>query len=767
MTIPIGTNYPTSIDTNQQLFQVHDALRVRLIEDYAPGDTSISVLGTDVIFRQFDTTGIITLTEQCSEPDLRAISFYYSSITIPTTDDLNTPIIATFNGLELLSGFTDVSKLKDITDVTQNVMSLHHNNLKDALIAIEHMAGKKGEEPNGPLEGTMEQRISYLRDIVLAPKAWFSANHTLGLAPFAVTFKNESFRLGTDGTSVSVESKWDFGDNTGPSIITIEETTEVPSNITDVLVVDTDGGEIIKTYTSPGIYDVTLTVTNDFGTDSVTFPGLITARFPAPGLATIEFIQRAGQVVTSGTPSGGPYPDNPPSIRSVINELIDVYIPSGLNINTGDTNSGEVVDESNTPVDPVVSYSWKFSDDLEHNNSSTAHALFSVGGYYDLVLRTDTEFGAYRFTIYDNAFDIVENINLWLWTYDTGTNVAATEFGLISETFKTKSTNLLTLDQDDSFLDGAANEDQQKAEFLRNNGFAPRGSSNSGGGGVGLLYWASGRGALDPVTDEEIVMSEYNGFLDTYTDRPSISRPWNWIGFPTTSSIYFFLGGITSAIAADTSPTNQVLDKFDLAALTDSQTTFTNSNYKNGADELKTNEVTFDGDGNPEQGHMSVYRSCWKDDVGYFLRNEGVGTFFRLRTFYKTSGNTSEPFVDIRKLPSMAGSAKVEGQLVAMSQGVYFFCNSGTVTAYSPTSGIWAVGGPGVNSSAFRLLQDTSVSGFDDASQTLLAASDGDKTTYLSFDYSVNAFIKFNEIDTTFSGVTARPSGTQWQMAIY
>lgn len=744
MTIPIGTNYPIEIDTNQNLFQVHDSLRVRLAEDYNPGDTSIQVFGDETTMRRFNSTGIITLTEQCSEPGLRAISFYYGSRTLTSFDEL-----------ELLHGFTDVVKPKDITNVTQNVMSLHHNNLKDALIAIEHMAGKKGEAPLRPLEGTMEQRISYLRNLVLTPRAWFTADNTLGLAPFKVCFTDQSFRLGTDGTSVSVTHVWDFGDNTGPSIITIEEDDEVPSDTTDVLVSDPSGGKICKTYTKPGIYDVTLTITNDFGTDSVTFPEFITARFPAPNPAIIDFTQRPGQLIS-----------DPLKIRSVINTLIDVSV----------TDTGEVLDENDNPIDPIVSYTWSFSDDLTHNNSSTARASFGVGGVYDLILRVDTEFGAYRITDYDNAFDIIENINLWLWTYGNTGEVYSTEFGLLSETFKTKSTSALTINQDDSFLTGAVNEEQQKREFLRNNKFAPRGSATSGNGGVGLLFWASGRTAIQAPSEEVIGISEYNGFFDTYTNRtysPSfpnpalVSRPWNWVSLPADNNVYFILGGVTGAVSPLDSPTNQVRDKLNFATLGNTQATFADSNYKNGANELKTNEVTYDDDGLPEQGHMSVYRSAWLGDTGYFLRNEGVGTFFRIKSFYKTSGNSSEPVTDIRKLPAMAGSAKVEGQLVALSQGIYFFSNSGSVAAYSPSSGVWGTGGPGVNSSSFRLLQDTSVLGFDEGSKTLLVASDGDKTAYLSFDYSVNAFIKFNEVDTTFSGITARPTGTQFLMSIF
>jgi hypothetical protein len=752
--IPIGSNYPTSIDTNQNLFQVHDSLRMQLIEDYNPGDTSITVFGDATIMDQFDSTGIITLTEQCSDPELRAISFFYNS----KTD-------TTFDGLEILPGFTDVIKPANITNVTQNVMALGHNNLKDALIAIQHMAGRQGEAPTQPLQGTMEQRITYLRNLVLTPKAWFTVDQTLGLAPFTVTFTDQSFLLGTDGTSHTVTHIWDFGDNTGPSIITIEEDTVVPPDVHNVLVSDSDGGTITKTYNA-GIFSPTLTVTNDFGSDTITFPNMINARYPAPDYATIEFIQGPGQLVTSGLPIGGPY-TTPPKIRATINTLINIYVPNTVNSNTGNSDAGEVLDGLGNPLDPISSYIWSFSDDLGHNNASTATALFSIGGTYDLVLRTNTKFGAYRITDYSHAFDIIENVNLWLWTYGTGNNVYSCEFGLISETFKTNGTTPLTLNQDDSFLTGAPNEFQQKKEFLRNNGFTQRGSANSGNGGVGLLYWASGRTSMETASSEEIVMSEYNGFFDTYTNRPSISRPWNWVGLSSTQNLYFILGGITGAIAPSTSPTNQIQDTFNLASLTDSQIAFSNANYKNGANELTTNEVTFDIDGNAIQGNMSVYRSAWLNETGYFLRNEGVGTFFRIISFYGTSGNSTSPFQYIQKLPDMVGSAKLEGQLVALSQGLYFFNNSGSVSAYSPISGIWGTGGPGTNSSNFTMLQDTGVVGFNLPTQTLLAASDGDATAYLSFDYSSNAFMKFTEVDTTFSAVTARPVGTQWQMSIF
>jgi hypothetical protein len=205
----------------------------------------------------------------------------------------------------------------------------------------------------------------------------------------------------------------------------------------------------------------------------------------------------------------------------------------------------------------------------------------------------------------------------------------------------------------------------------------------------------------------------------------------------------------------------------DLGTLVASNSTLTGANYLNGADELTENIATFDMSGNPIHGHMSGYRTAWKDNTGFILRNDGVGPFFRIKSFYKTEGVVSMPFQNIKKLPDMTGSAKIEGQLVPLSTGVFFFNNSGAISVFNETSGVWETGGTGVNSEAFRSLQDTSVIGYDEPENTLLATSDGDRKAYLSYDYSTKAFIKFNEIDLTFSSISNRPSGDQWQMRIF
>ena len=154
--IPTSSQYPISLDSNDNLFEVHDSIRMVLADDYNPGDTSIKVKTDFLVSSRMPPSGLITLTEQCSEPDKRAISFFYNSW------DAENNIIGE---LELLPTFTDVSKLKNITNVTLNVMAMHHNHLKNALIALQTFCGVKGTEATEPFGSTLEGRINFLRKI--------------------------------------------------------------------------------------------------------------------------------------------------------------------------------------------------------------------------------------------------------------------------------------------------------------------------------------------------------------------------------------------------------------------------------------------------------------------------------------------------------------------------------------------------------------------------------------------------------------------------
>jgi len=720
MAIPTASNYPVSFDNDTNLYVVHDALRMRLAKDYNPGDTSITVEGSSQIMALFPPTGKITLTEQCSDVDKRAISFFYGSL----QNDPNGEF--TFDDLEIFPGFEDVIKPKRITNVTMNVMAPDHNNLKDTLIAIETFAGVEGTQDSVPFGPTMEGRTNFLRQLVLTPKAWFSVpeNQRIGIVPLTVTFQDLSFRLEGSDTVILF---WDFGDGS-------TETQTV------------SGGTVTHTYTVPGIFDVSLTVTNDFGEDEVIFPNLINPRIEAPDTAEITFIPNtAFQTLI-----------NPTLIRAPINSLIKI----------------QVVNNMENPSDPIATYTWEISDDLIHANAPDTSASFSIGNIYDLSLRVDTEAGAYRITTLEDSMDVIENINLWLWTFQNTTDVLSFEFGLISETFKTNSSPPFFVQRDSSFLLLENNSDKQITEFNKNTGFAPIGSVNSGNKNARtLLYWATGRTQSQVPSAERIKFVEYDAFADVYIEKLDLPRPWNWFTFNSAENAFFAFGTNISGDVPFQSPTN--LDRLEINLLgptvkTVSPPTFDTGSFQSGAEELTQNPAVFDpSTGESLDGNFSVYRSTFKDNVGYVLRNEGTGALLRIRSFYQTTGSVSDPVQGFNKLQDMQGPTKLEGELVSLTQGVFFFSNSGSFTAFTTADGVWKTGGPGVNSVVFRSLQDTTVTGFDNPANTLLAASDQDRRAYLSFDYSSNAFIKFSETDSTFSSLVPRPTGEQWLMGIF
>jgi len=499
----------------------------------------------------------------------------------------------------------------------------------------------------------------------------------------------------------------------------------------------------------------------------VVMPGMINSRIAAPDEAVFEFAPYTGQIVTPGVPIGGPYV-TPPVIRAVTGSIIQAEVPPGVNPNTGRSFAGELLDGYNNPIDPVTHYTWAAGDDLLHTNSPTTTASYGIGGIYDLILRVDTKFGAYRITKWPSAFDIIEQLNMWHWTIDATQNIQSREYGLISETFKAKQGAAFQISYDSSFLPtGDRNAVQQLYEFTHNNGFTPRGSTLSGDGGSCLVYWASGRSVTAPPSSERIEFLEYEGFSDIYTRRLTINRPWNWVALASPNNVHFLLGGVTGSIAPNSSPTNQTMDTTNLITEANTNTPIYTSNYLNGATDLMQNPAQYDGSGNPLDGNMSVYRSAWKGASGYFVRNDNVGDFFKLRSFYRSEPVGTVEAVNIRKLPDMAGLVKIEGRLVPLNSGLYFFNNSGAVSAYNDASGVWETNNTSLNSSSFRVLQDASVIGYDNQANTLVATSDGDHKAYLSFDYSTNAFIKFSDVDTTFSALGSRPDGTQWQMGIF
>lgn len=748
MSIPeqVKITYPQTLDSETNLFLVKDSLRLPLLIDYNPKDPAIYANATIDEMALFPPSGIITLTEQCSDLDERAISFYYAS---KNDNDQS------FNNIQLLDGFPDVKKIAKVTNITLNVVAEHHNNIKDAIIEIEKFAGVRHDKTNIPKTGSMEARINYLRKIALKPKAWFQVDIREGIIPLKVTFTDLSFRLATDNANNPVKTIWDFGDG---DVRTFEFKNDSDTTSNSNTTVE-------KIYETPNSYTVKFKVINKFGEDELVLKNLINARFPAPDKAVISFEPKGNQIVSGDFNS---------KIRASVNSVLYLNVPNGINPNTGRTFAGEEVNDQNKPIDPIVLFSWELSDDLVHGNTRSTQALFETGGIYNSVVRADTESGSFRISSSKNAIDIVENINMWHWLYKNQLNnitagseeVQASEFGLISETYKVPQSPSLKLNTNETFLDNDPNSKRQKYEFNRNIGFCSAGLSTSGDGGNSFLFWASGRKSTDSPTIEDIYVKTFNGFEETYKAENSFQRPYNWLFLNTQSNAYFMLGRANTGYKPYTSPTKTKLQTYNLNSKTVSVQNFSDNAFQANAIDLKQNESVYNGSGETTTGDFSVYRSTWKNETGYFLRNVLVGTQILISSLYSTIGSMNDPFIAIKKLQDLPNSTYTEGQFLTMSNGLFFFNNSSNISIYEDTSNTWYVAG---NNSGltFRSLQDKTVSGFDKESNTLLGTSNGDHLAYLSFDYSQNSMVKFNNLELSFSKLPPRPRLKQWFMGIY
>ncbi len=527
----------------------------------------------------------------------------------------------------------------------------------------------------------------------------------------------------------------------------------------------------------PGLYTIGLGVETEYGSDYLEFEESVSVRTECPEEANIQINHRGSQNIYLN--------ENKPKIRSLTNTFIDLEVPEGIDPDNPEYSfAGEYFGSGSSAIDPIKEYTWILDDDLPHPNMRTARASYDIGGYYDITLRVDTTFGSYRITSYDDSIDIIESSNLWMFNMSPLTenenssgDISAYEFGLKSETFKTLGNSSPYIDRDNSFLgESPLNYDnnliynestfkRSKKEFEKNIEFVSSGTATSGERGTSTIFWAKGGANVD---SKEIMIKKYNGFDDVYENLPSITnRPWNWTAFSSQEKTYFLFGQYSPIISGQ-NPANPERVDYDLS--TQSATTpitLSASDFENGANELLYHPSYFDDEGRATNGYFSTYRSAWKDQTGYLIRNSSVNEFFRLGDFYKTSGTLVSPFGVLTKLTDMPGSVKTEGELVPLFNGVFFFNNSGEIAAWNDTSLSWEVGRASSTSLSFRSVQDTGAQNFDDKSNTLKATSDKDRIAYLSYDYSSKAFIKFNGTDLTFTILKQRPEGKQFKMGVY
>lgn len=738
MSIPSNV-YPTSYDTSTNLYNVVDALTIPLAKDYNPGDKVVYVSVAPYIMARFPASGIITLTENCSAPSQRAVSIYYNTKS-------NEGFF--FTDLTVLPETPDSYKPATVTSVSLNVTAQHHNAIKNAIISIEDFVGLKSDTSFVPFEGTISARTKYLFETVFTPRAWFVADNRIGRAPFFnVLFTSTSLYLGEQVNGNNITYKWNFGD--GTEITTSEKT-------------------ITHTYVLPNIYTVSLQVTNMFGNDTVVFENFIDALWLAPDPAVIAYDVRAGQ--QNFDTNGNNFLKTPTSVY--------VYVATSNAVDPLDpdrTLSGAHIVGGNI-IDPIVNFTWDMGDTLTHGDSPETKALYTIGGIYSVVLRCDTRSTAYRITTDPKTINVIERQNAWLFIAPSDTalqTVYAGEMGFLNETFKPLQNTSYTYQRNAEFITGSAHLQKERMllEFVRNTNLNAKSTVGSGLGGLSILSWAGGRTAAELSSTERVYFIAYSGFEETYSSPGATGwtmyRPWNWIAFNGTAITYYLLGNAVSQ-SAGTSPTNNQLVSVNLlSGEVKLEKTFSSGDFQGAANYLTYNEAQYDQTGYNIYGSYSAYRTAFRGRTGYILKNRTVGSEFCINSFYCTTEDANGLISGFKKKPDMGGPLKTQGVLVNLTTGLFFFNNSGSVLQFDVTTDVWKTGGPGYNSITFSNLQDKSVEGYDNENNSLVATTDFADTAFLSFDYSNSAYIKFNDVDLSFTKLNSRPEGGQWIFGSY
>ena len=668
MSFQENINFPASLDSKTNLFEVRDSAQTVLTKEFnqnpseASAPTSIEVSSTN----DFPDSGILTIVSSYEEPIVsRATSIFYTS----KTD-------ATFDGISIMPFSTFYIKEEGAV-VVMNVMSEHHNQLAEAIMVCESYLGTHNEENTVSLRSQYNELI----DAVSKPIPWFSAEPSTGFVnQTEFQFQNRSYRINSSSTY-----EWKFGDGS----------TSIAENPTHV-------------YTKAGVYNVTLTVANGNNKDSLTTQSTTIVMGDPPENINVE---------TSVDKT---------TVGSILWASIDTVNQLGDPI----TQSGN----------PIVQYKW---DDGSSTGSSyasnpTADITYTKGGLYFIKAKVTTDLGNYAWAKHldvngnEIPVDIVERENLWHLIMDVGTSIVRCyELGLDSLIFKVANRTPLNLHLNKAFVYS------EYENHLANKGYHHISNYNH------VIVWTK-NGAT-------ISVAKQNALTDSWLTKMEWEhlRMWNWVSFGLGNKIYIVQGATDES---NWSLTDTELASFDPIVEIWTTEILPDSAYSSA---LELKEY-------PDKCPTG-YRMCEKDGYGYIVRSTGPP---ESREFAKLYSFDPVSLTWLAREQVPAGLEPPECQIVPLIDGIYVFWNAPHVLRYDVVANVWTIASQS-DKDQWHLLHDTTALGFDDITATFLATSDGNTKAFLSFDYSPNTLIFFDQSTSTFQKYSARPIGEQWEMKIF
>lgn len=771
MTLPVKSTYPERYDTKYELKTVKDSLYSRTTSVIIPYDqndpeTYDWVNGEGVIFLEdvssWPDSGYVTiyLDGHWDYAINRAVRFHYNSKTDNTT----------LSGVTLMDG-QNLQYLPESSIAIQNVVAENHNYSKDSIINLESYLGSRFTIDTS----TLEWFANFYTNNVRVPKAWieikpilsnannFNSNYQSSIICISgdyLTIVDRTSRIQpgfTQNLDQQVEWEFEIGSEGPTSGSGIEARIKIS--------LDTDNEEYVfnitkfrngqlseyeerkKTwdkrihhrFVNQGFHYIRLFVKNEFGEDELMLHNIVNVIEKAPKSLSLNV--------------SGPFTDSSGnSLVRCLSERDQITLKSFL---------------ENEDQLRISKYLWdipnKLSDEIP--SAPSLRLTFEVGGIYDIGLKVISVDGSWIGSFLDNAIDVVEKNSVWIgYVSKASGKFTLHEYSPGTDSWKNNGVNF-NLSYSYDFIQN--DESYYDLSFRNSKGMHAIPLTDTA-----FLLWAP---------DERSVNSaQYNSMTNSFINKNTNIRMHNWftLHMPVfNSSRIYILGGTTDL--QNFAALNQQITYYDIDS--DSYTTTTQEMILPsdgiGISLSKSFENAQDIIINPSYvpGEPTRKLIKWKTanyaGMGYVLRNSENDILEDMFKF--------DPSLNLfHTINSNAPFAKTELGMNGLSDGIYIVSNIGDIFRYTTDTNTWTtttVGATKEYDTIFR--QGGGESANDNA--TLVSGSEArtinssNTNLYFSYNYSKNAFGKFDSTNLTYSRLGARPNFdgdfsvvTQWDAIV-
>ena len=755
MSLPEISNYPTSYDDETQLKTVVDGLASKTTSVIKPYDEDDSTT-----YDWENGKGIIDVNDNSLWPESGYITIYLKghygkAVDRATLFHYSSKGDNTFENVIIVPG-QDFLYFPEGSEVIQNVVAQNHNYSKDAIIELEKYLGHRGTEDQSTIEWFTEFYVHNVR----VPKPWLSLNATNVFTGEYVVFQEMTTRIKPGFTmdlDSSVEWVFDLGDETMISVSLDTENTEYVFNISYRYINPLTGkkGEILSKeerksswdrsirhqYSDPGVYDVSLYVKNEFGSDQMLLKEAIKVIENAPEWLTINV--------------NGPHKDvNKNSLTRAKAKLENIEVGCEYDLGKLDQSYSD------------IKFLWdiSFLDSSLVPNTPFLNLAFEAGGMYDIGLKIVAPNGSWLGACEDNAIDIVEKPSVWLaYVSKNSGNLDMNEYSIISNTWKANSSPF-NLNYSYEFLEGATDAGTDLSLAFRNSqGFYSKPNTDEA-----HLLWAPNK--------REVDVAKFDSMTNAYSSALSVRliRFYNWytLYMPTqyTDRIYV-LGGLRDL--SDLSIMSQEISYYDIGTemFVSIEQTFNvplnqdDPNYTNAFENAQS-MITQPRD------YLATWKSTNFEGIGYILRDSENGILGDLFSFDPSTNlfntiSTTIPF------------SRIEVGFDALKDGIYTISNAGDIHKYDPGNNSWSATTL-TASDVFSSIFHTNTTDSRNADARVVTGvesrtiNSSNVNLYFSFDYGLSSFGKFDASQVAFQQLSERPDYNndpvlteQWDMTVF